>query len=98
MNCLLGDAHGARQSDLRHVMGVKAGNVSFVGVGHDFLGLDHLQVVYHARREAVLRLSQSLIGQIQRTLRHRNLIRSRLKVHERGTDLVVNAAAQVLEF
>src|SRR5215469_4903679 len=90
-------ADGAGQFNLRQVVGVKTGNIAFVGAGDRFLGLDHFEVVGHAGGKAVLGLSQGLLGQIDVAACDGHLIGCGLQVEQGVAHIGVNLGAKVVE-
>src|SRR6266852_3730156 len=56
----------ARQFYFCQVMRIEALNITLVRASHGLLCLDHLQIVRHTRAKTILRLRQSLFGQIDR--------------------------------
>src|SRR5436305_8892941 len=67
---LLGEAHGLEQRELREVVREEAGDVVLVRPGDRLRREDHLDVAGDAVLEAVLRLDERLLGEVDVLLRH----------------------------
>src|SRR5579864_6337415 len=95
---LFGIANRVSQFDFREIMSIKTLNITFVSVGDGLLGLHDFQVVSDACRETVLRLRERLLGQIDGTACHFDLLGRRIQVKHGGANLVVDLPAKVSQF
>ena len=57
-----------------------------------FLRLHHFEIVCDTGREAILRLGESLVRKIHRTLRNLNLVGGRFQVEQRVADVLIDLA------
>ncbi len=97
LDALFGIADGVRQFNFCEIVGVKTLNITLVRAGHGFLRLHNLQIIRDSGSEAVLRLCESLLCQIDRTARDFNLLGGGIQIEQRGADFVVNPAAKVAQ-
>src|ERR1700681_473504 len=88
-------ADSVGQFDFREVVGVKTLNVTFMSAGNRLLRLHHFQIVGDPCGETILRLSECLLRQIDRTTCHGHLLGGSVQVEQGGADLIVDTAAKV---
>ena len=88
---------GAGQFDFGEVVRVQALDVTFVRGGDRFLRLHNLQIVGDSGSEAVLRLGESLLGQVYRAACDFDLLRGSIEIEQRGTDFVIDASSEIAE-
>src|SRR5207237_9480314 len=78
LDALLSNAQGANQKNFREIIVVETRYVLLVRTGDCFLRLHHFNGICHARAEAVARLHEGLIRQVNIATRHAYLLRRRL--------------------
>ena len=88
-------ADGSRQLDFGEIMRIEALNVTLVRARDRLLSLNHLEIVRDPGRKAVLRLTQSLFGQIHRAASHLDLLCRGAQIEQGAPDFVVDAAAEI---
>ena len=92
---MLGGPQGAREFDLRQVVGIQGGNQVVVGHGNRSLGLHNLNGVGDSGREAVLGLRQGLIREVEIAPGDCYLVGGRLDVKQSRPDLIIDLAAKI---
>src|SRR4029079_13450711 len=75
LNALFTSTQSANERNFRKIVLVQTGNILFLRSGYRLLRLDDFDGVSDARVEAIPRLPQGLIGQIDFAARNRHLLR-----------------------
>src|SRR5581483_4023753 len=97
LNTLLAGTECADQRNLREIVLVQTGNVLLVRAGYRLLRLHDLDCVSDTRIEAVPRLRQGLVGQIDVAPRGLDLLRGRFKVEHRRAHVGLDLSAQIVK-
>ena len=95
---LRGAAHGAREAELRDVVGKKAVDVIELRAGDGLRGLHYFHRIGHAGVKSLPRQIQRFPGDIEIFLRELHLARGRLQIEQGVADLAFDGAFQVFDF